>query len=126
MSAWSTAAKTNFEKAQRLQNQAARIIKGALGSTSINRIECITGFQPMEDRRTGRVLQQGEKLKRLTEHPMHHRIRGFGRGRLKKNNFVALAKGDIRKHEALARPAAVSLTAKKNPLHLVKEQRFLS
>jgi hypothetical protein len=32
--------------------------------------------------------------------------------RLKRTNFVALAKGEISKHEAQASPAAVSLTAK--------------
>jgi hypothetical protein len=37
-----------------------------LRSTSVNRMESITGLQPMEDRQTGRVLQQAEKFKRLT------------------------------------------------------------
>jgi hypothetical protein len=32
--------------------------------------------------------------------------------RLKRTNFVALAKGEIRKHDVLASPAAASLTAK--------------
>lgn len=40
------------------------------------------------------------------------RINGYEIGRLKRTNFVALAKGEIRKHAALARSAAVSLTAK--------------
>jgi hypothetical protein len=43
---------------------------------------------------------------------LHDRIKGYGKGRLKRTNFVALAKGEIRKHEVLARPSAVSLTAK--------------
>jgi hypothetical protein len=65
----------------------------------------------MEDRRIGKVLQQAEKFKRLTGHPMHERIKGDGNARLKRNNFVALAKGVISKHEVLTRSAAVSLSA---------------
>jgi hypothetical protein len=66
----------------------------------------------MKDRRIGRVLQQAEKFKPLTGHPMHDRIKGYRKGRLKRTNFVALAKGEIRKHEVLVSPVAVSLTAK--------------
>jgi hypothetical protein len=95
----------------KLQNQADRIITGALRSTPINRIESITGLQLKEDRRANRGLQQAEKFKRLTNHPMHQRIKGFERGRLKRTSFVVMAKGEIRKHEALASPVAVSLTA---------------
>jgi hypothetical protein len=61
-------------------------------------MESITGLQPMEDRQTGRVLQQAEKFKWLTGHPMHKRIKGDGKSRLKRTNFVALAKGEIGKH----------------------------
>ena len=40
---------------------------------------------------------------------MHERIKGEGKSRLKRTNFVALAKGEISKHEVLASPDAVSL-----------------
>ena len=40
---------------------------------------------------------------------MHERIKGDGKSRLKRTNFVALAKGEISKHEV--KKAAVSLTA---------------
>jgi hypothetical protein len=66
----------------------------------------------MEDRQIGRVLQQAEKFKRLTLHLMHDRIKGDGISRLKRTNFVALAKREISKHEVLASLAVVSLTAK--------------
>jgi hypothetical protein len=94
-----------------VQNSAARIITGSLRSTPVNRMESLTGLQSMEDRQTGRVLQQAEKFKRLTGHPMHERINGDGKSRLKRTNFVALANGEISKQEVLANPAAVSLTA---------------
>jgi hypothetical protein len=43
---------------------------------------------------------------------MHDRIKGDGKSRLKRTNFVAMAKGEISKHEVLASPAAVYLMAK--------------
>jgi hypothetical protein len=49
-----------------VQDQVVRIITGVLKSTPVNCIESITGLQSMEDRRCGRVLQQAEKLQRLT------------------------------------------------------------
>ena len=111
-SAWSTTSKTNYGKVQRVQNSAARIITGALRSTPINSLESFAGLQPMEDRQAGKVLLQAEKFRRLTGHPMHERFMGTGRCRLQRTNFVALAKGELSKHEVLAKPAAVSLTAK--------------
>ena len=75
MSAWSSVSKTNFDKLQRVQNSAARIMTGALRSTPINRIESIPGLQPMEDRKISKVITQAEKFKRLTGHPMHKRIK---------------------------------------------------
>jgi hypothetical protein len=42
---------------------------------------------------------------------MHERIKVDMKSRLKRTNFVALAKGEIGKHGVLASPAAVSLTA---------------
>jgi hypothetical protein len=62
ISAWSTATKTNFEKVQNIQNQAARIITGALRSTPINRIESITGLQYMEDRRPAEFFNNPKSL----------------------------------------------------------------
>jgi hypothetical protein len=111
MSAWSSSSKSSFGKIHRLQNSAARIIPGALRSKPVNRIESITGLQPMEDRQTGRVLQQAEKFNELTRHPIHDRIKGYQKGRLKRTNFVAMANGEIRKHDLEPSPAAVSLTA---------------
>jgi hypothetical protein len=102
MSTWSSSSQTNFDIIKRVHNSAARLITGSLRSTPVNRTENITGLQTMEDRQTGIVLQQAEKFKRLTGHPMHERIKGDGKSRLKRTNFVALAKGVISKHEVLA------------------------
>jgi hypothetical protein len=39
MAAWTTAAKTNFDRISRLQNQALRIITGGMRSTPISALE---------------------------------------------------------------------------------------
>ena len=45
MTAWGTAAKSNFDRVSKVQNQAARIITGAMKSTPIVELETITGLQ---------------------------------------------------------------------------------
>jgi hypothetical protein len=47
---------------------------------------------------------------------MHQRIKRCGRGRLKRENFVTLAKGEISEQE-------VSLTAKKKPHSTIEKYR---
>src|ERR1700729_1779111 len=95
ITAWATASHTQFNKINKVQNQAARIITGAMKSTPINTLETITGLQPMEDRRDGKFIQQAEKFKRIQIHPMYNRMHGFGEGRLKRSNFAATAKSII-------------------------------
>uniref|UniRef100_A0A0B7BHN7 Uncharacterized protein n=1 Tax=Arion vulgaris TaxID=1028688 RepID=A0A0B7BHN7_9EUPU len=56
----------------------------------------------MEDRRDMKVLQQGEKFKRLTNHPMHLQINSYGGGRLKRSNFIANSKAIAHKDTTLA------------------------
>ncbi|PVD33867.1 hypothetical protein C0Q70_05129 [Pomacea canaliculata] len=48
MTAWGTAAKSNFEKVSKVQNQAARLITGAMRSTPIQELETITGLESLE------------------------------------------------------------------------------
>ena len=79
ISRWATAARSNFDKINRLQNQAMRIITGSMKSTPIHELEKITHLQPMEDRRDSRSLKQAEKFRRLPDHPMYQRVNGFGR-----------------------------------------------
>ena len=95
IAAWATAAKSNFNKISRVQNQGMRIITGGMKTTPINELEKITGLQLMQDRRDNKAQQQAEKFRRLTDHPMYERFNGFGNGRLKRNNFVETAKQKI-------------------------------
>ena len=86
--AWGTAAKTNFDKAAKVQNQASRIITGALKSTPIQAMETLTGLQSLESRRDTKVLIQAAKFKRMKNHPMKKRMSEPTKCRLKRSSFI--------------------------------------
>ena len=69
VTAWGSAAKSNFSKTSKVQNQAARIITGAIKSTPIQELETTTGLQPIETRRNTKILCQAAKYRRLPNHP---------------------------------------------------------
>ena len=54
--ALSTAAKTNKEKLNKIQNQAMRMMTGAMKSTPIQALETATGLSSLDDRRDTKVL----------------------------------------------------------------------
>jgi ribonuclease HI len=86
--AWGTAAKTNLDKVARVQNQASRIITGALKSTPIQAMETLTGLQSLESRRDAIVLTQAAKFKRMKNHPINKRMSEPTKCRLKRSSFV--------------------------------------
>ena len=88
MAATSTASKTNKEKMNKIQNQAMRMMTGAMKSTPIQALETATGLPTLEDRRDTAVLIQAEKYKRMKEHPMHKRMAEPTKGRLKRTSFI--------------------------------------
>ena len=88
ISAWATAAKSNLEQINKIQNQAQRLITGAMKSTPILKMEEVTGLQPMEDRKNAKLLAQAAKFKRLESHPMHNRMKNPTKGRLKRESFI--------------------------------------
>ena len=88
VTAWGTAAKSNFEKVSKVQNQATRIITGAMRSTPIRELETSTGLASLEDRRDTKQLTQAAKFKRLPDHPMKSRLSQPTKGRLKRGSFV--------------------------------------
>ena len=90
--AWSTAAKTNLHSIDKVQNQALRIITGAMKSTPITAMEEVTGIQPLKTRRDMKILIQAEKFKCQQGHPMKERMNKLGRGRIQRENFVSKAK----------------------------------
>ena len=88
MTAWGTTAKSNFDRVSKVQNQATRIITGAMKSTPIMELETITGLQSLDDRRGLKLLSQAAKFKRLQDHPMRQRLSQPTKGRLKRESFV--------------------------------------
>ena len=99
MTAWGTTAKSNFERVSKVQNQATRIITGAMKSTPIQELETITGLQSLEDRRNTKLLTQAAKFKRLPGHPMKERLSQPTKGRLKRESFIHQSRKLERQHQ---------------------------
>ena len=87
MTAWGTTAKFNSDPVSKVQNQATRIIAGAMKSTPIVKVEAIAGLQSLDDRRDLKPLSQATKFKRLQDHPMRQRLSQPTKGRLEKGEF---------------------------------------
>ena len=99
VTSWGTTAKTNFDRVSKVQNQATRIITGAMKSTPILELETITGLQPLEDRRDTKLLTQAAKFKRLQDHPMRQRLSEPTKGRLKRGSFIHESRKLERQHQ---------------------------
>ena len=84
---WDTASKTNESKADRVQNMGLRMILGAMRSTPIQQMEKTTDLQPLECRCEYKAAIQGEKLKRLTSHPLLQKLQHGTKNRLKRKSF---------------------------------------
>ena len=61
--AWSTTAKTDQQALDKVQNQALRLITGAMRSTPITEMETHTGVQPLGQRRDAKILMQTDKFR---------------------------------------------------------------
>ena len=80
--------KYNFDRVSKVQNQAARIITGAMKSTPIQELETITGLHSLDGRKNAKLLTQTVKFKRLQDHPMRDRMSQPTKGRLKRGSFI--------------------------------------
>ena len=85
---WSTTAKTNQQALDKVQNQALRLITGAMRSTPITEMERLTGVQPLGQQRDAKNMMQAEKFKCLTNHPMKTTLEGLTKNQLKRSSFV--------------------------------------
>ncbi|KAK3784245.1 hypothetical protein RRG08_031630 [Elysia crispata] len=101
MASWGTAAKTNFQKIERVQNQSLRILTGGMKSTPMNYMEAVACLEPLEDRKMRKTLTQYTKFQHLTSHPMHKLTASKTKKRLKRTNFTASA---LQIHKRLALP----------------------
>ncbi|XP_070184084.1 uncharacterized protein, partial [Littorina saxatilis] len=95
VTAWGTAAKSNFDRVSKVQNQAARIITGTMRSTPIQELENIMGL----DRRDTKLLTQAAKFKRLPTHPMKDRLCQPTKGILKRGSFIHQTRVLERRHQ---------------------------
>ena len=91
MAATCTASQSQKEKRNKIQNQAMRIMTGAMCSTPISCLETITGLQSLEERCDIKVLTQDEKFKRLPNHPMNN-ITREPKERILKTSFLKESK----------------------------------
>jgi ribonuclease HI len=87
-SSWMTAANSHLQTLDRVQNQALRIITGAMRSTPIQEMEKTTGIPPLSKRRECRTLTQAVKYEGLPDHPMNTRLQQLSSGRLKRTSFA--------------------------------------
>ena len=86
--AWSATANTNQLDPDRVQNQALRLITGAMRSTPITEMERLTGAQPLGQRRDAKNMMQAEKFKCMTYNHMKTKLEGLTNNRLKRSSFV--------------------------------------
>ena len=91
MASWGTAAKTNFQKIERVQNQSLRILTGGMKSTSVNYMEAVAGIELLRDRKMRKTLTQYTKFQHLTSHPMQKLMASKAKKQLKRSNFTASA-----------------------------------
>ena len=68
-------------------------------STPIQQMEKTTDLQPLECRREYKAAIQGEKLKRLTSHPLHLKLQHGTKNHLKRKSFKRKLK-DLQKENA--------------------------
>ena len=72
--AWSSTSKYTLQSVDKVQNQALRLITGAMKTTPISEMEKMIGVQPLQDRWNMKTLQQAEKLKCQLNHPMKAKV----------------------------------------------------
>ena len=115
MAASSTAAKSNFAKLTRIQNQAMRMMTCAMRTTPITSLETTTGLQPLKDKREEKVLSQAAKFKRLEDHPMNQRMRQPTKMRLKKRTSFIRKSRDLQSKYQNLTPKHISQTCELPP-----------
>ena len=82
---WDTASKTSKSKLDSSEHGPENYL--AMRSTPIQQMENTADLEPSEFRREYKAAIQGEKLKRLTSHPLHQKLQHGTKNRLKRKNF---------------------------------------
>ena len=97
--AWGTAAKTYKSRLDKVQNMALRVILGAMKTTLVHYMEKTANVEPLERRRSLKILIQGEKLRRLPSHPLHTNLAQPTKNRLKRQSLNHQYKELSRTHQ---------------------------
>ena len=90
--AWTTAAKSNTKKLDKVQNKGLRVITGGMKTTPLIEMEKTTGLQTLEERREERVFRQTEKMKRLSSHPLQDKLQQPTKNRLMRKSLNHISK----------------------------------
>ena len=98
-SSWMTAAKIHHQTTDKVQNQALRIITGAMKSTPIQSMEEITNIPPLRKRRDCKAMIQATKYQCSQDHPMNTRLKQLSSGRLKRSSFALETRALQRKYQ---------------------------
>ena len=101
---WATASNANKSKLDKVQNVALRAIVGAMKTTPIKEMEKRADLEPLEIRRTLKVLSQTEKIRRLPGHPLHKKLAAPSKNRLKRQSLSHLAWDLRRPHDDILDP----------------------
>ena len=101
---WATASNANKNKLNRVQNVTLRAIGGAMKTMPIREIEKRADLEPLELRRTFKVLTQTEMIRRLPNHPLHSKLAAPTKNRLKRQSLNHLARDLRRTHEDILDP----------------------
>ena len=96
---WGTAAKTNKSRLDKILNMALRVILGAMKTTPVHDMEKTANVEPLERRRSLKILIQGEKLGRLPSHPLHTNLAQPTKNRLKRQSLNHQYKELSRTHQ---------------------------
>ena len=101
---WATASNANKNKLDKVQNVALRAIVGATKTTPNKEMEKRADLEPLELRRTFKVLTQTEKIRRLPGHPLHKKLAAPTKIRLKRQSLNHLAMDLRRTHKDILDP----------------------
>ncbi|KAK7093030.1 hypothetical protein V1264_008689 [Littorina saxatilis] len=96
---WMTAAKTHLQTLDKVQNQALRLITGAMKTTPIVKMEETSSIPPLAKRREQKAMLQANKFRCSENHPMKERLQTLSSGRLKRSSFAVEARALNRKHQ---------------------------
>ena len=74
-----------------------RTTLGTMKSTPIANMHVTAAVEPLDSRRNAKLLTHGEKVKRMTDHPLHKRLQDLTKNRLKRTGLNHILKEQQRK-----------------------------